>query len=152
MDYEVKADPLEAAFDGVTDAPPAILRPVLAGAATIDPARAAFVDGFLRRGLEVELKSVSGAVLSDGGYAVPREIDAQIDATLKSISPIRAIANVVKVGTAGYRKLVTVGGTASGWAARIASAARKQGIAAPQPSPTRSCKNTSVRRPSCSAT
>ena len=30
-----------------------------------------------------------------------------IDATLKSISPIRAVANVVRVGSAGYRKLVT---------------------------------------------
>jgi HK97 family phage major capsid protein len=117
MTYEVKADPLEAAFDAVADAPPAVTRPVLAGATGIDPARSAFVDGFLRRGSETELKSISGVVLADGGYAVPREIDAQIDATLKSISPIRSIANVVKVGNAGYRKLVTTGGTASGWAA-----------------------------------
>jgi HK97 family phage major capsid protein len=35
---------------------------------------------------------------------------------LVAISPIRAIANVVKVGTSGYRKLITTGGTPSGWA------------------------------------
>src|SRR3546814_2064756 len=56
---------------------------------------------------------LSGA---EGGFAVPREIDAVIDATLKSISPIRSIANVVQTGTAGYRKLVTSRGAPSGWA------------------------------------
>ena len=52
---------------------------------------------------------------------MPREIDAQIDTLLKAVSPIRAIANVVKVGSAGYRKLVTTGGTPSGWAAENAA-------------------------------
>src|SRR5919112_2825442 len=52
-----------------------------------------------------------------GGYAVPRGIDEVIDRTLTAISPIRAIANVVKVGSAGYRKLITSGGTPSGWVA-----------------------------------
>ncbi len=42
-------------------------------------------------------------------HAIPREIDAAIGATLASISPIRAIANVVTVGSSGYRKLVAVG-------------------------------------------
>ena len=83
-----------------------------------DPARSAFVDRYLRQGQEagVELKSFSGASGASGGYAVPREIDQLIDATLKGISPIRAIANVVRTGTAGYRKLVSAGGIVSGWA------------------------------------
>ncbi len=121
MTYEIKANPLEAAFETVVDPAPAVIRPVLGGGARMDQARSAFVDGFLRRGVDTELKSVSGAVLADGGFAVPREIDAQIDATLKSISPIRAIANVVRVGTSGYRKLVTVGGTSSGWSSETGS-------------------------------
>ncbi len=120
MDYEVKADPMAAAFDAA-DAPATLIRPALAGATLADPARSAFIDGYLRQGREVELKSFSGAVAADGGYAVPREIDAVIDATLKAISPIRAIANVVRVGSAGYRKLVTTGGTASGWASETAA-------------------------------
>jgi HK97 family phage major capsid protein len=120
MDYEVKADPLEAAFEGNT-AEVAVMRPVLSGARMADPAKAAFVDGYLRRGSEVELKSFSGAVAADGGYAVPKEIDAVIDAALKGISPIRAIANVVRVGSAGYRKLVTQNGVTSGWASETAT-------------------------------
>lgn len=88
-----------------------------------DPAHSAFVERYLRRGLEtgVELKSFTGVTGAEGGYAVPREIDAVIDATLKSISPIRAIANVVQTGSAGYRKLVTTGGTPGGWASETAA-------------------------------
>jgi len=103
----------------------AVRRPALDGVkgGEADPVRAAFVDRYLRQGLEagVELKSFSGASGAAGGYAVPREIDQLIDATLKSISPIRAIANVVRTGTAGYRKLVTAGGVVSGWASETGS-------------------------------
>lgn len=80
-----------------------------------------FVDGYLRRGRETELKSVSGAVAIDGGYAVPRHIDALIADVLTGISPIRAIAQVVQTGTAGYRKLITTSGTASGWVSEVAA-------------------------------
>lgn len=120
MDYEVKADPLEAAFDAAAIAP-AVVRPPLSGATIADPARAAFVDGFLRLGREVELKSFAGNVAADGGFAVPREIDEIIDKTLKAASPIRSVANVVRVGSAGYRKLVTTNGVASGWASEVAA-------------------------------
>ena len=142
--YEVKADPLDARLDEAArvdevaelraelgamrsrmDARAvAAARPALAGAkADASPERAAFVEGYLRRGSEagVELKSLAISSGDTGGYAVPREIDAMIDETLKAISPIRAIANVVKVGTAGYRKLVTTGGVASGWVAENAA-------------------------------
>lgn len=98
----------------------AAARPVLAGAGA-SPEVKGFVDGYLRHGREAELKSISGAVAADGGYAVPREIDAVISARLKAISPIRAIAQVVQTGTAGYRKLVTTGGTASGWVSETAA-------------------------------
>ncbi|MBB4641738.1 phage major capsid protein [Rhizorhapis suberifaciens] len=141
--YEVKADALEESFDAVLQAEKiaaleadvsalkgqvvAAQRPALDGvkAAADDPQRAAFVERYLRKGLEagVELKSFSGATSADGGYAVPREIDALIDAALKNISPIRAIANVVQTGSAGYRKLVTTGGAASGWASETGARA-----------------------------
>ena len=77
--------------------------------------------GFVRRGATIEMKAFTGVGGDVGGYAVPREIDAVIDATLKGISPIRGIANVVKVGSAGYRKLVTTGGTPSGWTSETAA-------------------------------
>ena len=88
-----------------------------------------FVDGYLRRGSTAEIKSVSGAVPADGGYAVPRTIDAMIARQLTAISPIRAIAQVVQTGSAGYRKLVTTGGTASGW---VSETAARPGTATPQ--------------------
>jgi HK97 family phage major capsid protein len=80
-----------------------------------------FVDGYLRQGRETEVKAVQGTVPADGGYAVPREIDALIANQVKEISPIRQLAQVVQVGTAGYRKLVTLGGAASGWASETAA-------------------------------
>lgn len=121
MDYEVKADPLEAVFDEAATVAVPVARPVLAGGQSANDGRSSFVDGYLRRGSEVELKAIAGNVVGDGGYAVPREIDEQIDATLKAASPIRAIANVVRVGSAGYRKLVTQNGVASGWASEVAA-------------------------------
>jgi HK97 family phage major capsid protein len=91
-------------------------RPMLSGAAKRE--RGAAFEGFLREGVGgVETKAFTGVSGAEGGYAVPREIDAEIDRALKAASPIRAIANVVQVGSAGYRKLVTSGGTPSGWAA-----------------------------------
>lgn len=96
-------------------------RPAMGGAALADSAEVkGFVDGYLRRGRETELKSLSGVSLADGGYAVPRQIDAMIAAALTDISPIRAIAQVVQTGTSGYRKLVSTGGTASGWVSEAA--------------------------------
>ena len=89
-------------------------RPVLSGAVKV---RNVGFDGFVRSGAVVETKAFTGVTGDSGGYAIPREIDQAIDTLLKSVSPIRGIANVVKVGTSGYRKLVTTGGVPSGWAA-----------------------------------
>lgn len=95
----------------------AAARPVLetSSPAVPSPELKGFVEGYLRRGRETELKSISGEVPGDGGYAVPEEIDNLITTRLKNISPIRAIAQVVQTGSAGYRKLVPTSGTASGW-------------------------------------
>jgi HK97 family phage major capsid protein len=95
-------------------------RPVLEGSRNEAEVKG-FVDGYLRQGRESEVKSIRGTVPSDGGYAVPREIDAAITSQLVEISPIRKLAQVVRVGTSGYRKLVTIGGTASGWVGETAA-------------------------------
>src|SRR5690349_11209089 len=133
---EVKADALEESFaqfededDGVAalkveletlkakiaSGVIAAQRPALDGVKSAEAS--SFVDQYLRRGIEssLEMKALGTSSDAIGGYAVPEEIDRVIDRTLTSISPIRAIANVVKVGSAGYRKLVTTGGTPSGW-------------------------------------
>lgn len=94
----------------------AAARPMLAGAGIVSgPEVKGFVDGYLRSGRETELKSLSSAVGADGGFAVPQEIDAMIARRMVEISPIRAVANVVKTGTSGFRRLISTGGTASGW-------------------------------------
>lgn len=100
----------------------AATRPAMGGASASGdtPEIKGFVDGYLRRGRETELKSISGINPADGGYAVPRQIDAVIAAELAEISPIRAIAQVVQTGTSGYRKLVATGGIASGWVSEVA--------------------------------
>ncbi|WOE75678.1 phage major capsid protein [Alterisphingorhabdus coralli] len=109
----------------------AAARPVLAspaapsgaevkGGAT-SPALRAFVDGYLRAGRETEIKSFNAGSGPEGGFAVPDELDAVIAKTLNTISPIRRIANVVQTGSAGYRKLITHGGTPSGWVSETAA-------------------------------
>lgn len=101
----------------------AAARPVLAGGERSAMATAevkGFVDGYLRHGRENEVKSLSAAVLADGGYAVPRQIDAAISRALTNLSPIRQVAQVVQTGTAGYRKLISTGAVASGWVSETA--------------------------------
>jgi HK97 family phage major capsid protein len=132
---EVKADALEESFEQFEDDSVAALkaeldvlkakiasgaiqgqRPALDGVKSQDAN--VFIEQYLRRGIEagLEVKAIGNSSDSIGGYAVPREIDERIDSTLLAISPIRSIANVVKVGSAGYRKLIASGGTPSGWA------------------------------------
>ena len=96
-------------------------RPALGGEAASGIEVKSFVDGYLRHGREAELKSLSGAVPADGGYAVPRAIDEKIAGVLKKLSPLRSVSQVVQVGTAGYRKLVMTSGAASGWVSETAA-------------------------------
>jgi len=133
---EVKADALEQSFDAfeeeedgvgalkaelealkakIASGAIAAQRPALDGVKSAEAS--SFVDQYLRRGIEagLETKAIGSSTDAIGGYAVPEEIDRAIDETLVAISPIRGIANVVKVGTAGYRKLIASGGTPSGW-------------------------------------
>ena len=133
---EVKADALEQSFDAfeeeedgvaalkaeldllkakIASGAIAAQRPALDGVKSAEAS--SFVDQYIRRGIEagLETKAIGSSSDAIGGYAVPEEIDRAIDETLVAISPIRAIANVVKVGSAGYRKLIATGGTPSGW-------------------------------------
>lgn len=65
----------------------------------------------------LEAKAATIAAPAKGGVAVPREIDAVIGRVLAAASPIRAIAQVVEVGSAHYRRLFTTSGVVSGWVA-----------------------------------
>lgn len=111
-------DEVKARLDKVSRA---ASRPAMGTSASSTEEVKSFVDGYLRRGRENEVKSVNATNPSDGGFAVPREIDAMIASELVEISPIRAIAQVVQTGSSGYRKLVSTGGTASGWVSETAA-------------------------------
>ena len=135
---EVKADALEQSFDAIEEEEDGVAalkaeleqlkskiasgaiaaqRPALDGVKSAEAT--SFIDQYIRHGIETgfETKAIGNSADSIGGYAVPRQIEEVIDETLTAISPIRSIANVVKVGSAGYRKLITAGGTPSGWVA-----------------------------------
>jgi HK97 family phage major capsid protein len=97
-------------------------RPALGGAprsSVETEQKAAFVDGYIRRGFTESLqsKALNATVPAEGGFAVPQLIDQLIEKRLRDISPIRSIAQVVQVGSSGYRKLVSSAGLASGWVA-----------------------------------
>lgn len=110
-------DEVKARLDKVARA---AARPAIGAAPDSSGEVKGFVEGYLRKGRESEIKSISGAAPADGGYAVPDEIDARIVSELAEISPIRSLAQVVQTGSAGYRKLVATGGTASGWVSETA--------------------------------
>lgn len=72
--------------------------------------------GFVRKGIvPAERKALSTATDSDGGYAVPMEIDNSIESLLLEISPMRQLARVVPATTSDFKTLVNKRGTASGW-------------------------------------
>jgi HK97 family phage major capsid protein len=111
-------DEVKARLDKVARA---ATRPTMSGAAPESEEVKSFVNSYLRRGRPSEVKSLNTAQPSEGGYAVPKAIDQTIARELVEISPIRSIAQVVQTGSAGYRKLVSTGGTASGWVSEIAA-------------------------------
>lgn len=63
----------------------------------------------------LQLKDIQTTVPSDGGYAVPEVIAAQIEAKLKDISPMRQRATVRSISTSDYKELVDVKGATGGW-------------------------------------
>ena len=122
---EVKTDALEASFEALEreDEEVAALRgevaalkarvdaqaiagarPALSGAKSED---SPFVERYLRKGLEagVELKAVSGTADAAGGYAVPQEIDAEIegDAFFPQFDGFKPVAREDREGAPSFR-------------------------------------------------
>ena len=64
---------------------------------------------------DLERKALQVGVDEDGGYAVPEELDRTILNLLKEEVVMRQEATTITVGGANYKKLVNLGGTASGW-------------------------------------
>lgn len=66
-------------------------------------------DGLERKGI------TSTGTGSAGGFALPEVIDSTILDQLRSISPIRQIAQVVQTTSSDYKKLVGIGGVGTVW-------------------------------------
>ncbi|MCA0927392.1 phage major capsid protein [Ruegeria profundi] len=104
-------------------------RPHLA-ASTLDgaPHQKAF-DAYVRsgnddglRGLEMEAKSLTSAVNSDGGYLVDPQTAEMIKSVLKSTASIRSIASVVNVEANSFDVLIDHTDVGAGWADEASSA------------------------------
>ena len=83
--------------------------------------RTAF-DGYIRKGetgglLDIESKALSVGSGPDGGYLVPAETETTVNAALKELSPIRAIASVRQVSGSVFKKPFSIAGAGAGWAA-----------------------------------
>lgn len=80
-------------------------------------------DQWFRRGIDGGLKDleIKAAVSTlsdpDGGFTVPEEVDAAIDRVALRVSAMRRLSTVRAISTDTYKKLVSQGGTSSGWVA-----------------------------------
>lgn len=98
-------------------------RPHLAAAEEAGAPHAKAFNAYLRsgdddalRGLELEGKSLSTAVNSDGGYLVDPQTAEQIQSVLRSTASLRAVASVVNVEATTYDVLIDHTEVGSGWA------------------------------------
>ena len=98
-------------------------RTPLAGAVEMEAPHQKAFNAYLRsgeddglRGLELEGKSLSTAVNSDGGYLVDPATSATVQSVLNTTASIRSIASVVNVEATSYDVLVDHGEVGTGWA------------------------------------
>lgn len=64
-----------------------------------------------------QMKAVTIASDSGGGYAVPEEINRAITVMQQKLSPVRGLVKVVQVGTSDYKELLDLNGASCGWVA-----------------------------------
>ena len=96
--------------------------PLAGGVEAAAPHQTAF-NAYLRngdddglRGLELEGKSLSTAVNSDGGYLVNPQTSENVNSVLKSSASLRSIASVVNVEATSFDVLVDHTDVGAGWA------------------------------------
>jgi len=92
----------------------------------IDLAHKAAFDGYIRKGesqglIGIEAKALSVGSGSDGGFLVPTETEHTVNAALRHMSPIRAIAGVRQVSTSVFKKPFALTGFGTGWVAETAT-------------------------------
>lgn len=95
-------------------------RPGTTGLSQEQQAHKAGFSQFMRKGnedglLDLEQKALSVGTNSDGGFAVPEELDRNIISLLRDATPMRQACHVMTIGGADYKKLVNLHGAGSGW-------------------------------------
>lgn len=95
-------------------------RPGAAGVNKDVEAHKSAFGGFMRKGQEdglreLEQKALAIGVDADGGFAVPEELDRNIIELEHDMSPMRQVCNQITISTSDYKRLVNLGGAASGW-------------------------------------
>ena len=95
-------------------------QPVLNGEQIHSEAKSAW-SSYIRTGdgsdlASLEGKSLTTGVDAEGGYVAPAETESRIDRALTEASPFRAISTIRRVGAGYFKKPVSAGGAASGWA------------------------------------
>ncbi|MEP6021278.1 MAG: phage major capsid protein [Paracoccaceae bacterium] len=100
-----------------------VQRPHLAANADVGAPHQKAMAAYLRsgdddglRGLELEGKSLSTAVNSDGGYLVDAQTSETVKSTLNATASIRSIASVVNVEATSYDVLIDHTDIGTGWA------------------------------------
>jgi HK97 family phage major capsid protein len=83
-------------------------------------------DTYVRKGDTAPLSALETKALSansnpDGGFTIPPEIEARVNASLKAISPIRSIAGIRQVSATVYKKPFATNGFATGWVGETAA-------------------------------
>jgi HK97 family phage major capsid protein len=98
-------------------------RPQLAAAVVQDAPHQKAFDAYVRtgdddamRGLDMEAKSMSTAVNSDGGYLVDPKTAEMVNSVLRTAASIRSIASVVHVEATSYDVLIDHTDIGAGWA------------------------------------
>ena len=69
----------------------------------------------------IEAKQLSAGSGPDGGFTAPDETAHEITRLLQDASPMRQIAEVRTVGSSSFKKPISRGGAAAGWAAETAA-------------------------------
>ena len=64
----------------------------------------------------LEGKALTAGVGAEGGYVAPAETESRIDRALAEASPFRTISTIRSIGAINFKKPVSAGGAASGWA------------------------------------
>lgn len=103
-------------------------RPALSTSAEVEAPHQKAFESYLRtgeddalRGIELDGKSMSSAINSDGGYLVDPQTSEMIKSVAKSTASIRAIATVVNVEATSYDVLVDHSDVGAGWTSETAS-------------------------------